>query len=87
MNKITDVTKVTNLVVDGTEYCVVKFIVNGKLLYGSIDRKFIRGGRLNKTITLLHLCSAATVEGAIESRQANIEAYKQYEKFMAQLEG
>lgn len=72
---VKNVEKVDSINVGGVEYSVVKFRNENKIQFGTIDKKYIKNGKLNTTITGIHLLISDTRDGAIKNREDNIESY------------
>lgn len=60
--------------IGGIDFKVVKFKHDGKINYGTIDKKFITENSLNQSLNGLHLLIGKTVQEAIQNRKDFIKS-------------
>jgi len=77
MSQVSNVEKISTLVLEGKEYTVLRFKHEGTRYYGTIRSMYITDGKLNTTLTGLQLSMGLTLEIAIERRREQIQTNKE----------
>lgn len=77
MSQVSNVEKISTLILEGKEYTVLRFKHEGTRYYGTIRSTYITDGKFNTTVTGLLLSMGLTLEVAIDRRRTQIQNNKE----------